>query len=224
MEQKKSVLVVLEDSKLAQLVIGCLITNYSITHIQRVDKAFSKLEEKHFDLIILHTNNNSGNSIELCIRTKLETESKVIFLSNNENILLKERCFENGADDYIMMPFFPKELTMRIKRLLNEYEIGRNSCIETKGLLLNSFNRTIKYNSCTVFLSPTEFILMEYMIKQDRYHKPEGLINHLSRMKNKELSNAAIIVLIKRLRLKFNKGIGMDIIKSRYGLGYYLSL
>ena len=50
-------------------------------------------------------------------------EIPLIMLSGKEESSEKIRCFEMGADDYVLKPFNPKELLARIKRRLISKEL-----------------------------------------------------------------------------------------------------
>lgn len=224
MGNHKRILVVQEDDQITRIIRDCFKDKYSLTFQYSINKALSLLEESHYDLIILNTKNSTGNTLEIAKRIKTESESKLFFISTNIDIRIKEVCFEHGADDFLNIPFYPQELVIRSKRLLREYEIINTYVIERKGIQLFLQTRSIRVNKCTVFLSPTEFLIFEYLVMQDRYHKEEGLLNYLQCRKNKEMTLASVTVLINRLRQKLEKGTGMEIIKNRYGLGYYVAL
>lgn len=50
-------------------------------------------------------------------------EIPLIMLSGKEESADKIKCFEMGADDYVLKPFNPRELLVRIKRRLASKEI-----------------------------------------------------------------------------------------------------
>ncbi|MCK9219681.1 MAG: response regulator [Bacteroidales bacterium] len=50
-------------------------------------------------------------------------EIPLIMLSGKEESADKIKCFEMGADDYVLKPFNPKELIVRIKRRLESKEL-----------------------------------------------------------------------------------------------------
>jgi DNA-binding response OmpR family regulator len=219
----KKILVVEEDLKFRKIIISC-VEDFQLISVSDIPKAFALISNVSFDLAILNTKNTQGNSIELCRRIKLETNSKVLFLSKSNNIELKESCFESGADDFLTIPFYPKELTIRTKKMLDELSYRKEILNFNKGISLNIKNRSINVNECTIPLSPTEFLICEYMFNHNGYQKPEYLQTYISNRKNKELSLNSLIVLIKRLRDKIEKSTGREIIKTRYGVGYYISI
>jgi DNA-binding response OmpR family regulator len=61
----------------------------------------------------------SGEEFLKYIKSKDEYKNiKVIILSSNDSTTEKIRLLEMGADDYIVKPFNPLELNLRVKKLL----------------------------------------------------------------------------------------------------------
>lgn len=219
----KKILVVEEDLKLRKIITSC-VEDFQVISVTDIPKAFSLISNVPFELAILNTKNTQGNSIELCRRIKLETNAKVLFLSKSNIIELKESCFESGADDFITIPFYPKELTIRTKKILDELSYKKEILNFQKGISLNIKNKTINIDDCIVNLSPSEFLICEYMFNHNGYQKPEYLKNYIKAKKDKDLSINSLIVLVKRLRDKIEKNTGREVIKTRYGVGYYISI
>lgn len=224
METIRSVLIIQEDRKVVDLVKRCVSREFLVTISTDLTSSLSLIQERYFDLVVLNTSYKTGNFLELLRRIKIETSSKTIFISSNRSIELKELCFENGCDDFLCMPFFPKELSLRIGRLMDMYTSQSVYKTNSSQLTLCYENKCIKLNSCTVFLSSTEFLIMEYLIKNKNSFNLNNLISYLEIRKNRVISSNSIAVGIKRLRSKLYTGTGMQIIKTRYGLGYYLSI
>lgn len=224
MESGKTVLIVQENPKLLRLITGCIDNNFPTSSCSTINRAFNYVDQRHFDLIILDTKYQTGNPYELCRRIKIETESKVIFVSSRSEIEIKQKSFENGGDDFLSMPFYPQELSLRINRLLNKYDPNLILTSSQKGILLDSKSKTVKVQNCCVNLSPTEYLIMEYLLKKDRPFNSIGITGYIESRKQKSVTNGSVIVQIKRLREKLWRGTGMKIIKTRYGLGYYIGL
>lgn len=79
------------------------------------------LRDNHFDLVItdIHMPYNSGIEITQYIREDLKRSTPIIILSAEglENTVLQ--AFEVGATDFVSKPFSPAELSIRVKRILN---------------------------------------------------------------------------------------------------------
>ena len=79
--------------------------------------ALQKIEESDFDLVITDVMMPFASGLEIISAAKKKaTKISVIVLSamGQENIVLE--AFQLGADDYMIKPFSPNELSMRVKR------------------------------------------------------------------------------------------------------------
>jgi two-component system, OmpR family, response regulator VicR len=79
------------------------------------------IENNDFDLMIIDLLMPYINGLELIelVKKKLNKTTPIIVLSSvglEETVL---RAFDLGADDYIVKPFSPNELSIRIKRLIS---------------------------------------------------------------------------------------------------------
>lgn len=80
-------------------------------------EALQKIEEADFDLVITDVMMPFASGLEIISAVKKKANKiPVIVLSamGQENIVLE--AFQLGADDYIVKPFSPNELSMRVKR------------------------------------------------------------------------------------------------------------
>ena len=83
-------------------------------------QAFSIVEEQDFDLIITDLMMPYFNGLEIVnfIRNKLKTPIIVLTTIKYEKTVLK--AFDLGANDYVVKPFSPSELIVRVKHLLKQ--------------------------------------------------------------------------------------------------------
>ena len=77
--------------------------------------------------------------------------------------------FEIGVDDYVVKPFSPKELMMRVQAILNRVQRAafQNSAdvFELEGLSVNFSARIVTIDGERVNLSPKEYELLFYLVK-----------------------------------------------------------
>ena len=77
--------------------------------------------------------------------------------------------FELGADDYVVKPFSPRELMMRIdaivKRSRQQEEAPSREVLELEGLRIDFTGRTVWVDGQQVDLSPKEYDLLFYMAR-----------------------------------------------------------
>ncbi|MCK9369090.1 response regulator transcription factor [Candidatus Dojkabacteria bacterium] len=222
MDKNFRVLFVQEEKELAEIMYNYLSTSFKVTCIKNISKLPDILSRSHFHLVILDTRNKYGNCFEACKYIKSNTNSKLILISHKNDIDLKEKCFKAGCDDFLSKPFLPKEMIIRINKLVGVYDAEEK--IECKGLLLNKSKKSLTVHNSTILLSPSEYLIVEYMLSNNEMHQTPKLATYLSAQNEKKMTHGALAVLIKRLRYKLNKGTGMEIIKNRYGKGYYLGI
>ena len=92
----------------------------------------------------------------------------VIMLSARGEEYDKLFGFELGIDDYVVKPFSPKELMARVNAVLNRRDASdRNlsSIQKFEGLEINIAARTISVDGKRVELTPKEYDLLFYLVK-----------------------------------------------------------
>ncbi len=85
------------------------------------EAVMSKIEEDHPELIIVDAMLPGIDGVQLCkvLRNKQETRFlPIVLLTSKTGLEDKARGFESGADDYIIKPFHPYELLIRVRSLL----------------------------------------------------------------------------------------------------------
>ncbi|MFN7116896.1 MAG: response regulator transcription factor [Saprospiraceae bacterium] len=82
-----------------------------------------KLEDYQPDLIILDTENNPAESLQLVHRIKeKKAQMPIIIVSPLEDEEELWQAIQQGADDFVTKPFKLIELVLRVRRLLNSTE------------------------------------------------------------------------------------------------------
>jgi len=120
---KKNILVV-DDEKSIRLILESSLKNeFNVVSLSDGKEAVGYLESGNIpDLIIcdlMMPEINGFDFLELIRTSGFFDDIPVVILSGNEESKDKIKCFEMGADDYIVKPFNPKEILARIRRRLN---------------------------------------------------------------------------------------------------------
>lgn len=76
-----------------------------------------------------------------------------------------------GVDDYIVKPFSPKELMLRIGAVLRRYAPVTSTKLESQGILIDTQARKVIIDKVKVELSPKEYSLLVYFLE----HKGEAI-------------------------------------------------
>ncbi len=80
--------------------------------------------------------------------------------------------FELGVDDYVVKPFSPKELMMRVNAIMNRARPqgpgGKRDVVELEGLHIDFDARVVTIDGARAELSPKEYELLSYMVRNRR--------------------------------------------------------
>lgn len=119
---KKQILILDDKIAIAQVISVYLSDEFDITYFDTPIKGIEWLHEGHIpDLIILDIRMPEMNGDEFLTyikRNGLFKDIPVIILSGEESSATRIRMLEEGADDYILKPFNPMELKVRIRKVL----------------------------------------------------------------------------------------------------------
>jgi len=118
-----------------------------------------------FDVIILDLilKYQKGEDILKKLRTK-GINTPVLILTAKKELKNKEICFERGADDYLVKPFSPRELLLRLKALTRREQ--REQIIFIGNLKIDLEKETIYQEDKEIKLSPKAWELLSLFIKQ----------------------------------------------------------
>lgn len=119
---KKHILVVDDDTLLAEMVSRCLTTNgYTVTTTNSGDEAFSFLEIHRFDLVLcdIHMDGKDGFAVLAACKTR-HPKTKVILCSADVVYKTVSLAFKCGAESFLAKPFLTKELLHQVGRCLDQ--------------------------------------------------------------------------------------------------------
>ncbi len=133
-------------------------------------EALEQARRFHPDLILLDVVMPGGmDGFETCRRIRIDPKLMhipVIFSTSQNTLSDKLEGFDAGADDYIAKPFDLTELQLRIRAVLRRLNPKTQEMDIRVGLLkLNLLSREVDSPRGTIVLTPTEFSLLEYMMR-----------------------------------------------------------
>lgn len=130
-------------------------------------EAIEMCKNRDFDIIIMDIMMPELDGFSAVKEIRKESNVPVIMLSARGEEYDKIHGFEIGVDDYVVKPFSPKELMMRIeavvKRTSNNKEI--RDLFKIENFEADFTARKIIINGENVEMTPKEFDLIFYMIK-----------------------------------------------------------
>lgn len=199
------ILVIDDDERLLSLILSVLkMNNFDVCGVVSASNARMKLNEEHFDLIIVDwmMPNESGVEFIKALRNSAShlKDIPVIMLTAVDDIDRKVEGFDSGADDYITKPFETKELVARINSLLRRVSSDSQiSILKFGNCEFDLNNGELKKDSEIINLSTTELDLLKTLAM--RPNKPFSRIE-LAKKLSFQVSDRTIDVQINRLRKK----------------------
>ena len=194
------ILVVDDDDGIRKLVKQFLNeNNYLVTTAQSAEEAQNKIKIIEFDLIVLDVMMSGKSGLEFLIENKKSIDTPVILLTARGESGDRIIGLESGADDYLPKPFEPRELTLRIKSILNRTKTKKTKHLaEFENIKIDLSKLFIFKNNKQYKINNTEKIILEKMINSPGKTLSRELIGNLIKI-DKERS---VDVIITRLRKK----------------------
>jgi DNA-binding response OmpR family regulator len=125
-----------------------------------------KILHNIYHLIILDLNlpGISGTKILINLRKKGD-RTPVLILSARDKVEDRIEGLTIGADDYLIKPFDSNELLARVKAILNRAGFTHLTSLSAGDLKMDLINRSVKRNGIEISLSPKEFLLLEFFLR-----------------------------------------------------------
>ncbi|MGD7054284.1 response regulator transcription factor [Sutcliffiella horikoshii] len=162
----------------------------------------------------------SGEEICRWVRDDLKSLMPIIIISGKteESDIIKG--FKLGADDYVVKPFRPAELMVRIEAVLRR-TAARCGKLSFTGFTLKPAKGEALINGSPLNLTNFEFKLLHFFMQNsDQVLTREQILNSIYEHHEKMVSDRTIDVHIKHLREKIKMYTPKDYIQTVRGMGY----
>ena len=151
----------------------------------------------------------------------LDFNTPVLMLTADNQIEKKKASYAKGCDDYLVKPFEPSELVLRIKKLLNP---RFNKNISSKKVYFGDFEYDLKLkvlskNNISVSLTSTETLIIEYLTQK---LNKEISREEISNLLGDGINLRSVDVTITRLRKKLSSDHDDSFLRTIRGKGYML--
>ena len=226
-----NILVVDDEQEIADLVEIYLVSDgYKVFKASNAQDGLDILEKEDIQLCLLDIMMPGMNGLEMCKKIRETNNIPIFMLSAKSTDLDKILGLGTGADDYVVKPFNPLELTARVKSQLRRYtqlnpssnvhETLKNE-ISIRGLTINKDNHKVTVYDEEVKLTPIEFDIL-YLLASNpgKVFSTDEIFEKVWNEKVYEANNT-VMVHIRRLRGKMKEDERQDkIITTVWGVGY----
>ena len=214
----KKILIVEDDANISKLVDYNLNkAGFKTTIVASGEAALPIIGREKFDLIILDIMLPGVDGLEICKKIKNDKKlsaTKVLMLTAKGEEVDKVLGFELGADDYVVKPFSPRELVLRVKAILRRNEVQEDVLVyDTINIDVKNHNTTI--GSKKINLTAMEFKLLVVLLRnKDNVMTRDFLLEEVWDTSS-EVTTRTIDTHIKRLRQKLGKyGKNIETVRS----------
>ena len=162
-------ILVVDDEKLLVKGVKFNLENEGYEVMTAYDGAAAvELEKKeNFDLIVMDVMMPELDGFSAVAEIRKTCNTPVLMLSARGEEYDRIHGFELGVDDYVVKPFSPKELMMRVTAIMNRVnpqgEEHRRNVLTFEGLSIDLDARIVTVDGQRVELSPKEYDLLVYM-------------------------------------------------------------
>ena len=216
----KKIMIVEDDKVIAEELYNLLTnSNYEACILNDFTNAKSEILEAEVDLILLDINIPILNGEILLKEIRKESNVPIIMVTSKTSETDEVLSYSYGADDYIIKPYNPTILLLKIAAIFKRCELNSN-IISYKDLSFDIGKGIVKNKNAEVILTKNEIIIFSLLLNhQDRIVSKDEIMTDL--WNNDEYINEnALTVNISRLRAKLFE-LGYDnIIETRKGIGY----
>ena len=193
-------------------------------HVTTADtgmEAILRLNEKHYDCIVLDIMLPDIDGFSLCKAIRTVTDTPVIFLTCKDDPSDKIEGLTNGGDDYLTKPYSLQELSARIHILLRHGKQRNERRTKFGEVYIDRENRMVQTPVKNVFLSQKEFDLFMLLFENpERVFSKEELFKTLW-PNSMDIGTVAVHISKLRRKLGFAESyIGK--IENNYKSGYYI--
>lgn len=187
-------------------------------------EALTKLESITVDMVILDIMMPNMDGWELCRQLRAAYNFPLLMLTAKGETHDKVHGFELGTDDYLVKPFEPLELVVRVKALLKRYRIATSQTIQIGDLFMDRKTFEVRVDGTGMTLPLKEFELLFKLASYpgktlSRDHLIEDIWGY-----DFEGNERTLDVHINRLRERFPEEQHIFKIRTIRGLGYRMEV
>jgi two-component system, OmpR family, response regulator ResD len=189
MQNEMKVLIVDDEERIRRLLKMYLEReNYVIEEAEDGEEALEKALNNHYDLILLDLMMPGKDGIEVCKELREKKATPIIMLTAKGEEINRVQGFEAGTDDYIVKPFSPREVVLRVKALLRrsspttylQTEPSAKDLIVFPHLTIDNDAHRVTADGQEVSLTPKEYELLCFLAKTpDKVYDREQLLREV---------------------------------------------
>jgi len=218
------ILIAEDDKPVASFVQkGLEAEQYAVDVAQDGDEAQFMVGQFDYDVAVLDLTLPRVDGLDVLKHIR-ETKPAlpVLILTGRNRVEDRVKGLDLGADDYLTKPFSFSELSARVRALMRRAAQPAEVILRVDNLELNRVERTVKRAGHPMELTPKEFALLEYLMRNaGRCVTRAMIIEHVWNLSFDTMTNV-VDVYINYLRKKVDSGHEKKLIRTVRGVGYQI--
>lgn len=218
------ILVVEDERKIAAfLQKGLKAEGYAVDIAADGEEGHFLAGTQDYDLVILDLRLPKMDGLTLCRTLRADKfAGPILMLTVRDSVKDKVLGLDSGADDYLTKPFDFEELLARVRALLRKRGTAETTRLQADDLVLDLLAHTARRGPVEIPLSPKEFALLEYLLRNAGVVVSRAMIaEHVWDVHFDSFTNV-IDVSVNHLRSKVDRDFAKKLIQTVRGRGYVL--
>lgn len=215
------VLIVEDERKMAELLKeGLEEENHSVSIAFDGRAGLEFATSSEFDAIVLDLMLPGMDGFEVARRLRRrQNETPILVLTARDAIADIAKALDLGADDYLTKPFSFVELLARLRAVARRGS-SRPPLLKAADLVLDPAARRVTRGSSEIHLSPTEYRLLEILMRRAGRVVPRDTIVNGVWGLEQDVEENTLDAFVRLLRSKVDKGFEPKLIQTVRGIGY----
>jgi two-component system OmpR family response regulator len=192
-------------------------------------EAYRRVAAGGIDLCILDILMPEADGLDTCRRIRAHSRIPIIFVSSRDEELDRVLGLELGADDYLVKPFSPRELSARVKAVLRRLQPeppasgppAQSELLRRGPLEMDLGRHRCSWAGKEVILTVTEFALLQSLLATPGRVYSRGELVDRAYGHGHVITERTVDSHVRRIRQKL-AALAADPIETVYGLGYRL--
>ena len=234
--KKISVMVIDDEASVRALLRQALeAENFEVFEADNKASTFNCIAECNFDLITLDWKLDGADGLHLAEKIRAWRNIPIIMITARGEALDRVAGLESGADDYVVKPFHPREVILRIRQVLKRYgiegaphepaSVGRQTRFAFHDRVFDARKRELRRRNGTLIdLTAVEIQLLELFVQHPGRVFSRDEIMRVLVGRDWRPFDRTVDGYVARLRRKIEPPCNeLTIIKSVRNVGYVLA-
>lgn len=215
------ILIVEDEKKMAAVIKkGLEAENHRVT-LAFDGRIGLELGSTDFDVIVLDLMLPLIDGFEVARRLRKNgTQTPILMLTARDAVPDIVKGLDLGADDYLTKPFSFEVFLARLRSVARRGSTPRPTVLQIDDLVLNPASHLVKRGEREIHLSPTEFRLLELLMRRSGRVVPRNAIVEAVWDFDHDVEENTLDTFIRLLRSKIDREHDRKLIQTVRGIGY----